>query len=149
MLFGMCLPTLAGCQWGPAALRGIRHQAGDRCQRQHDQTSGSIDLGYDRRFITWVPRSVEVVDGGDGEAVDGGAGNAREVMSVLACSELRVGIVGIDYYDESLATGRAATAFAKALEDPDNRKVAQDYFECFTKKRPNATEQGPDEGDSQ
>ena len=149
LLFGMCLPTLAGCQWGQQLYVAYDTKLGIYASVNTTMTSGSIDLGYDRRFITWVPRSVEVVDGGDGEAVDGGAGNAREVMSVLACSELRVGIVGIDYYDESLATGRAATAFAKALEDPDNRKVAQDYFECFTKKRPNATKQGPDEGDSQ
>jgi hypothetical protein len=137
----MCLPTLAGCQWGQQLYVAYDTKLGIDASVNTTMTSGSIDLGYDRRFITWVPRSVETVDGGDG--------NVKEVMSVLACSELRVGIISIDYYDESLATGRAATAFAKALEDPDNRKVAQDYFECFTKKRPNATEQGPDEGDSQ
>jgi hypothetical protein len=147
LTFGVCLLTLAGCQWGQQLYVAYDTKLGIDANVNTTMTSGSIDIGYDRRFITWVPRSVEVVDG-DGQAVAGEDGNAKEVMSVLACSELRVGIISIDYYDESLATGRAATAFAKALKDPKNRKVAEDYFECFTKKRPNATEQGSDGGES-
>jgi hypothetical protein len=133
--------VLGGCaNWGKQLYVAHDTKLGIDASINTATSSGSIDLGYDRRFVTWVPRSVEIVEGGEG-----GGGEAREVMSVIACSNLSVGIITIDYYDESLATGRAAVRFARALADPDdpnNRKVAQDYFECFTKKKEN-----PGEGD--
>jgi hypothetical protein len=87
-------------------------------------TAGSIDLGYDRRFVTWVPRSVEIDDDDP---------DAKEVMSVIACSTLQVGALSILYYDESMATGRAANMFAHRLKEHDGI-VAKDYFKCFWKR---------------
>jgi hypothetical protein len=87
-------------------------------------TAGSIDLGYDRRFVTWVPRSVEIDDDDP---------DAKEAMSVIACSRLQVGALNILYYDESMATGRAATMFAQRLKENEGI-VAKDYFECFWKR---------------
>lgn len=144
IVVGLLVLVLAGCaNWGEQLYVAYDTKLGIDASVNTATTSGSIDLGYDRRFVTWVPRSVEL----EGEVdADGNAiadGDAREVMSVIACSDLSVGIISIDHYDESLATGRAAVDFAKALAKPDNKKVAQDYFACFTKKKAN-----PDEGES-
>ena len=150
MLASVALPTLAACQgWGEQLYVAYDTKLGIDASVNTATSSGSIDLGYDRRFVTWVPRSVELEGAADrqGEAgTPGETGTPKEVMSVLACSELRVGFIDIDYYDESLATGRAAKKFANALRtDP---KVAKDYFACFT-KRPAANEPGSEEGGGQ
>jgi hypothetical protein len=87
-------------------------------------TAGSIDLGYDRRFVTWVPQSVEIY---------GGDNSAKEAMSVIACSMLQVGALSILYYDESMATGQAAKMFAQQLRAAQGI-VATDYFKCFSRR---------------
>lgn len=137
IVVGLMVLMLGGCaNWGEQLYVAHDTKLGIDASINTATTSGSIDLGYDRRFVAFVPRSVEIKDGD---------ADAREVMSVMACSNLRVGIVSIDYYDESLATGRAAVKFAEALADtskPHNQKIAKDYFECFKKK------ENPDEGDS-
>ncbi len=60
---------------------------------------------------------------------------SKEVMAVLACSELRVGFINIDYYDKSLATGRATRKFARQLAADAKKEgqVSSDYFECWKK----------------
>jgi hypothetical protein len=125
MVVGLLVLALGGCaNWGKQLYVAHDTKLGIDASINTATSSGSIDLGYDRRFLTYVPRSVDA---------EGGDADAREVMSVIACSNLRVGIISIDYYDESLATGRAAVRFAEALarkrgETPD------DYFACFTKE---------------
>ena len=93
---------------------------------------GSIDLGYDRRFVTWVPRSVEIE--ADNVEFEGSHGGAR----VLGTSRR---FINIDYYDESLATGRAARKFAKQLAADAKKEgqVSSDYFECWKKDDTNNT----------
>jgi hypothetical protein len=44
-----------------------------------------------------------------------------------------VSLFNIDYFDESLASGRAAVLFAKALAQ-DRKWISEDYFVCFRKK---------------
>jgi len=125
--------VLAGCQnWGEQLYVAHDTKLGIDASINTATTSGSIDVGYDRRFVTFVPRSVEIEEGD---------ADAREAMAVIACSNLRVGIISIDYYDESMATGRAAVLFAEALAKK-RQETAEDYFACFTKKKP-----GPDEED--
>jgi len=139
ILIALTVLALGGCNWGEQLYIAHDTKLGIDASINTATTSGSIDLGYDRRFLTFVPRSVVIEDGD---------GTAKEVMSVMACSNLSVGIISIDYYDESLATGRAAVEFARALADTDNSanaKVVEDYFECFTKKRDN--EEGSNEGE--
>lgn len=80
------------------------------------RTAGRVQLGYDRYFVTWVPQTVEQTDGG------------REVMSALNCTEIIVSGLALKKFDESLATGIAATNFAKQL----NEESAAKYFDCFT-----------------
>jgi hypothetical protein len=136
IVMALMVLALGGCEnWGKQLYVAHDTKLGIDASINTATTSGSIDLGYDRRFVTWVPRSVEIEEGN----VDG---EAREVMSVIACSNLRVGIVSIDYYDESMATGRAAVLFAEAIAKK-RKEIAEDYFECFRKK-PSA-----DQGDPQ
>jgi hypothetical protein len=138
IVVGLMVLALAGCaNWGKQLYVAHDTKLGIDASINTATTSGSIDLGYDRRFVTWVPRSVEIdEDGVDGKVISDQDGDgqdeakAREVMSVIACSNLRVGIVSIDYYDEAMATGRAAVRFARALAN--NEQDAQDYFRCFT-----------------
>ena len=94
LLFSICLLTLTGCQWGEQLYVAYDTKLGIDASVNTATSSGSIDLGYDRRFVTWVPRSVELERAVDrqGEAgTPGETGTPKEVMSVLACSELRVG----------------------------------------------------------
>jgi hypothetical protein len=144
---------LAGCtNWGEQLYLAHDTKIGLDASINTATTSGSVDLGYDRRFITFVPRSVEIEEqetelvGSNGESgetdrnteeIGGNAEDtrtkAREIMSVMACSNLSVSLFTIDYYDESLATGRAAVLFARALAQ-DRKWISEDYFECFKKK---------------
>jgi hypothetical protein len=141
IIVGLMVLVLGGCaNWGKQLYLAHDTKLGIDASINTATSSGTLDLGYDRRFVTWVPRSVEIKDANPE--------TAKEVMSVLACSELRVGIVSIDYYDESLATGAAATKFANALAQKDGQ-VAKDYFECFTKHSSNAVEEKPEAGDGQ
>ncbi len=80
------------------------------------RSAGRVQFGYDRYFVTWVPQTVEQKDGG------------REVMSALNCTEVVVSGLALKKFDESLATGIAATNFAKHLKD----ERAAAYFDCFT-----------------
>ena len=125
LMMGLLLLVLAACQnVGEQLYVAHDTKLGIDASYNTAMTSGSIDLGYDRRFITWVPRSVEI---------EGGDENAREAMSALACSRLQVGALSVLYYDESMATGRSAKMFAEQLKDQQGR-VATDYFECFSKR---------------
>jgi hypothetical protein len=131
---------LAGCtNWGEQLYLAHDTKIGLDASINTATTSGSVVLGYDRRFITFVPRSVEIEEqetelvGSNGESgetdrnteeIGGNAEDtrtkAREIMSVMACSNLSVSLFTIDYYDESLATGRAAVLFARALAQDRN-----------------------------
>jgi hypothetical protein len=132
LMMGSLLLVLAACQNTGQQLY-IAHDTNLGIDTSYNtaMTSGSIDLGYDRRFITWVPRSVDIGDANVG--TDDSDTDAKEVMSVIACTRLQVGALTILYYDESMATGRAAMMFAQKLKD-EQGKVAKDYFECFSKR---------------
>ena len=171
ILFGLVPLLVGGCaQWGEQLYVAHDIKIGLDASVNTATTSGSVDLGYDRRFLTFVPRSVAVREQ-ESETLEGGAEaaagetassseqaaeaepsmievsetgegtslDAKEVMSVMACSRLSVSVWTIDYYDESLATGRAAVRFADALAR-DRAVVSEDYFDCF-KRRDRAQEQ--------
>ena len=77
--------------------------------------SGSVRIGYDRYFLTWVPQSVP-----DEQDPD-----AREVMSALNCTRVTIGDLVLKEFQESLATGRAAREFIQ------NADTQHKYFACF------------------
>ena len=86
-----------------------------------DRSSGHLIVGYDRHFGAIVPKSVPVEEG-------------EEAMSVLSCSDLKVDGIFLAGFTEYLATGRAATGFAKAVAaDTDlAQKTAMDQmFDCY------------------
>lgn len=79
-----------------------------------------VDIGYDRHFVTWIPRSVA-------EADDGGS-KVKEAMSVLGCTNLQIGNLSLQGFEESLATGVAARTFAKKINESN-------YFRCFASQQ--------------
>lgn len=86
-----------------------------------DQSSGHLIIGYDRKFGAIVPKSVPVEEG-------------KEAMSVLSCSDLKVDGIFLAGFTEYLATGRAATGFAKAVAedtDPAQRTAMDQMFDCY------------------
>lgn len=87
-----------------------------------DQSSGHLILGYDRKFAAVVPKSVPVKEG-------------KEAMSVLSCSDLKVDGIFLAHFTEYLATGKAATGFAKAVKDvkdPAQKTGMDQMFDCYT-----------------
>jgi len=76
-----------------------------------EQTAGHLKIGYDRTFVTVVPKSVPLRGGG------------REAMAALSCSDLEVTGIFITGFREYLATGKAAMNYASLFnphpEDPD------------------------------
>lgn len=119
----------AGCQdWGNQLYIANTTKLGINASLNTTRQAGSIGLGYDRYFVTWVPRSVDQSDASpDG---DPAADKTRDVMSVLACSRLEVDGLNIKEFDETLATGEAARIFAAALKEEKSSAVT-DYFRCF------------------
>ena len=60
-----------------------------------ERAKGRLVIGYDRNFVTLVPKSVPDGKGG------------REAMAVLSCSELKVDGIFLSKFIEYLATGKA------------------------------------------
>ena len=86
-----------------------------------DRSSGHLIVGYDRHFGAIVPKSVPVEEG-------------EEAMSVLSCSDLKVDGIFLAGFTEYLATGRAATGFAKAVAadtDPAQKTAMDQMFDCY------------------
>jgi len=101
------LPALAllwGCE--PTQLYvGATTVVGLNAAMNTEQTAGHLKIGYDRTFVTIVPKSVPAPEGG------------REAMAALSCSDLEVTGIFITGFREYLATGRAAMNYA-ALFNP-------------------------------
>jgi hypothetical protein len=86
-----------------------------------DRSSGHLIVGYDRHFGAIVPKSVPVEEG-------------EEAMSVLSCSDMKVDGIFLAGFTEYLATGRAATGFAKAVAadtDPAQKTAMDQMFDCY------------------
>ena len=86
-----------------------------------DRGSGHLIIGYDRHFGAIVPKSVPVEEG-------------EEAMSVLSCSDLKVDGIFLAGFTEYLATGRAATGFAKVVAsdaDPAQKTAMDQMFDCY------------------
>jgi hypothetical protein len=116
----LTLAALAACE--PNQLYMATHAVvGVNAGVNPEQTTGSLLIGYDRTFATVIPRSVNTT------------GSSHEAMSALVCSELGIAGITIRRYTESLATGVAAKAFAKALASPEKTGAkVKDFFDCFT-----------------
>ena len=100
------LPALAllwGCE--PTQLYvGATTVVGLNAAMNTEQTAGHLKIGYDRTFVTVVPKSVPVPEGG------------REAMAVLSCSDLEVTGIFITGFREYLATGKAAMNYGGPVQ---------------------------------
>jgi uncharacterized membrane protein len=86
-----------------------------------DRSSGHLIVGYDRHFGAIVPKSVPVEEG-------------MEAMSVLSCSDLKVDGIFLAGFTEYLATGKAATGFARIVasdDDPVQTTAMDQMFDCY------------------
>lgn len=104
---------------------------GLNAQVSQDRQQGRLVLGYDRDFITLVPKSVD-------------RGANQDVMALLSCSELEVSGIFLTRYVDVLASGEAAKIFAGELTD------GQTFFDCHrlapTRTAPQVLQQ-PQTGD--
>lgn len=88
--------------------------------------SGRLAIGYDRYFLSLVPRSVDAA----ANSAAGTTESAKEAMAALSCSNLKIEGIFLTEFTERLATGRAARNFAKSLKNDADQ--AGDFFDCFT-----------------
>jgi hypothetical protein len=93
------------------------------------RSSGRLMIGYDRDFITVIPKSVAAAE--EGEAT----GTGKEAMSAIACSKVEVTGLFLTQFVEHVATGEAARNFAHSLANgaPTTAGVraAQQFLDCF------------------
>lgn len=80
-----------------------------------ETTSGQLVIGYDRNFITSVPKSVPIDT----------SENEEEAMAVLSCSELEIEGIYLSKFTEYLATGKAARNYS------NNKSNEVEIFDCF------------------
>lgn len=117
-----------------------------------EQTAGHLIVGYDRRFAAIVPKSAQVLrdDGTLDTDVDQ---DAREAMSVLSCSELKVEGIFLTGFTEYLATGEAARRFAtKVADEVANRGTSEDmtkFFNCLIPRAPSDPPEAAPESEPQ
>lgn len=76
--------------------------------------SGKFILGYKEQFITVIPKSVPLSEEARQE-LDTQDPTLRDAMSILSCSDVKVGFLELKEYSEYLATGAAARRHARAL----------------------------------
>jgi hypothetical protein len=102
--------SLAACE---ANNLYVAHETvvGLNAQVSQDRQQGRLVLGYDRDFITLVPKSV----GDDAN---------KDVMALLSCTELEVSGIFLTRYVDVVASGEAAKTFAGKLTD------GQTFFDC-------------------
>lgn len=112
--FALC-GGLAGC--GEATNLYVAHNTvvGVNANVSPDRQQGQLLVGYDRDFITIIPKSVDA---------DGLAPGEQDVMSLLNCTELEVDGIFLSRYVDVMASGEAAKKLAAALSDGDV------FFDC-------------------
>lgn len=129
--------ALAGCDANQLYM-AYQTNIGIHAAVNPQMTEGSLMIGYRRDFAAVVPRSVPVR--ADGTAAAGTAPEAWDAMAAMVCSDLVVSGIWLDRYEENLATGPAAIAFAKELAKAKAGEQARDFFSCFrSSSQPAAT----------
>lgn len=109
---------LSGCE--PTNLYVAHHTViGVNAAMNTERTSGRLVIGYDRKFVTVIPKSVPI---------DGVANKQRDAMAALSCSEVEVKGIFLSKFIEYLATGEAGKKFAERF---GNTGDGAGIFECF------------------
>ncbi len=133
---GVCGIILVGCQTGQLYV-GSNTVVGVHAAVNTAQSSGSVQIGYDRQFVTVVPRSVTMPADQESSGLPAGT-TGREAMAVSGCSNVEVDGIFLSRFTENLATGRASLNYAKALKS-SNAATAQkavDFITCATGSTP-------------
>ncbi len=109
--------ALSGCE---ARNLYVAHDTvvGLNAQLSEDRKKGRLVFGYDRDFVTIIPKSVDK----DKKSPDDP--HREEVMASLGCSHIVVDGIYLTEYRDMVVTGDAAKALAKKLDGRDK------LFEC-------------------
>ena len=107
--------ALCGCE---ASNLYVAHDAvvGVSAQVSADRQQGRLIIGYDRDFITIIPKSVDNADA------------KRDAMALLGCTRLKVGGIFLSEYTDVIASGEAAKRFAQKVNDDDA------FFDCLRQR---------------
>lgn len=79
-----------------------------------DRQQGQLVVGYDRDFVTVIPKSVD----------DPSGINKKDAMALLSCTELEVDGIFLSKYTDITASGDAAKKFSERIHDDNN------FFNC-------------------
>lgn len=117
LIFGIgCI--LSGCE--PTNLYVAHHTVvGVNASMNSERTTGHLVIGYDRKFATVVPKSVDAESGTDG---------GKDAMAALSCSDVEVKGIFLSKFVEYLATGEAAKTFATQFGKTGE---AGKIFDCY------------------
>ncbi len=85
-----------------------------------NRQSGKLVLGYDREFVTLVPKGTDPTPDDD---VDD-----RDVMASLGCSYLQTNGVALTRYSDLVITGKAATDLAAKIKDGNENLLDCNQF---------------------
>ncbi|MFO1026445.1 MAG: hypothetical protein U1E70_14820 [Acetobacteraceae bacterium] len=127
---GLCGVLVGGCQANQLYVAS-NTVVGVHAAVNTAQTSGSLQIGYDRQFATVIPRSVTDDPTVPGNGLPLGS-SGKEVMSLAGCSNLQVDGIFLSRFIENLATGRAAKNYATALQSTNTAQAqkAIDFITC-------------------
>jgi hypothetical protein len=134
----IAIALLAGCE---ATHLYVAHSTvvGVDGAMSSDSASGHLTVGYDRNFVTIVPKSVPIQPAGMGADTGQGSGGPREAMAVLSCSEVQVSGIFLTGFSEYLATGKAGVDFAKRVGASDStaadQRALKELFDCYLDRR--------------
>lgn len=99
-----------------------------------DRQQGQLLIGYDRDFVTVIPKSVD-------KTVKTGK---KDVMALLNCTQVEVDGIFLSKYTDSIASGEAAILFARQLAQ--EQKPTTNLFDC---RRLSAGTPEQEQGDAQ
>ena len=82
-------------------------------------------IGYDRDFVTIVPKSVEK-NSDESDPLK----RERDVMSLISCSYLKIDGVNLDRYVDISVSGKAAEVYAQNQTQGSGGQAATEINDC-------------------
>lgn len=130
--WGLAVLILTGCTGSNLAKPNlyVAHDTviGVNAAVNTQRSSGRLVIGYDRDFVTIIPKSVTPPENLIPE-IEGG----KEAMSAVSCSKLKVTDIWLNEFVEELATGKAAQLYAESANKGENT----DLFTCLKAEQKN------------
>ncbi|WP_139792877.1 hypothetical protein [Pseudophaeobacter leonis] len=99
-----------------------------------DRAAGKLVIGYDREFITIVPKGsrTEPVTGEEDQTSTSNA--SRDVMSSLGCNYLEAEGPTLKRYSDMVITGEAAIKLAAKIKEENDKFLDCNHFDLTTSK---------------